>query len=150
MSENALAERAITKFSEGYNCAQSVLGTAFEHWNGKSELVPKIATGFGGGIGRCGSVCGALTGGVMAIGVKYGTNKSSIEKRLKVYELSRKLYRQFELRHGSVNCRELIKYDLSNPKEFEEARAAKISEKKCHNFIKTVMEFLENLDTPYR
>jgi C_GCAxxG_C_C family probable redox protein len=60
----------------------------FEHWNGKSELIPKIATAFGGGIGRCGSLCGALTGGVMAIGIKHGTNEPSPEKRLKAYEVA--------------------------------------------------------------
>jgi len=71
-------------------------------------LVPKIATAFGGGIGRCGSVCGALTIGVMAIGIKYGTSEASAEKRLRAYELARKAYGRFEKRHGSVLCRELI------------------------------------------
>ena len=66
--KNMLSENAVECFQEGYNCAQSVLLTMFQHWNsGGSDLIPKIATGFGGGIGRCGSVCGALAGGVMAL-----------------------------------------------------------------------------------
>jgi len=80
--KNVLCEKAVTRFLQGYNCAQSVLSTMFEYWNGKNELIPKIATAFGGGIGRCGSVCGALTGGVMALGIKYGTNEPSLERRL--------------------------------------------------------------------
>jgi len=140
--KNALSEKAAKNFSEGYNCAQSVLLTMFEYWNGKSELVPKIATGFGGGIGRCGSVCGALTGGVMALGIRCGTNEPVLEKRLKAYESARKLYKHFEKQHGTVLCRELIGYDLSNPKELEKARKSKVFEEKCANYIETVVEAL--------
>jgi len=143
--KNVLSEKAATRFLEGYNCAQSVLLTMFEHWNGENELIPKIATAFGGGIGRCGSVCGALTGGVMALGIKYGTNEPSLEKRLKVYKLAQKFYKRFEKQHGSVLCRELIGYDLSVPEELEEARRARILEEKCVNFVKEAVETLIEL-----
>ncbi|MEM3459305.1 MAG: C-GCAxxG-C-C family protein [Candidatus Bathyarchaeia archaeon] len=145
-SKSVLGEKAVKHFLEGYNCAQSVLLTIFEHWNIKSDLVPKIATGFGGGIGRCGSVCGALAGGVMAIGAKYGTNEPSPEKRLKTYELANEFYKKFEKQHGSVLCRELIGYNLSNPKELKKAQQSKVFEKKCVNFVRTVVETLIELD----
>ena len=77
--KDVVGEKAVSRFLRGYNCAQSVLLTMFEHWKGGNVLVPKIATAFGGGIGRRGSVYGALTGGVMAIGIKYGTNEPSAE-----------------------------------------------------------------------
>jgi len=143
--KNVLSEKAATRFLEGYNCAQSVLLTMFEHWNGENELIPKIATAFGGGIGRCGSVCGALTGGVMALGIKYGTNEPSLEKRLKVYKLAQKFLKSFEKHHGSVLCRELIGYDLSVPEKLEGARSARIFEEKCVNFVKEVVETLIEL-----
>ena len=143
--KNVLCEKAATRFLEGYNCAQSVLLTMFEHWNGENELIPKIATAFGGGIGRCGSVCGALTGGVMALGIKYGTNEPSLEKRLKAYELAQKFYKRFEKQHGSVLCRELIRYDLSVSEELEKARKARIFEEKCVNFVRKAVETLIEL-----
>ncbi|NWG10232.1 C_GCAxxG_C_C family protein [Candidatus Bathyarchaeota archaeon] len=143
---NPLSEKAVERFQEGYNCAQSVLLTMFQHWNiGESDLVPKIATGFGGGIGRCGSVCGALTGGVMAVGVKYGTNEPLLDERLKSYELAQKLYKQFEKHHGSVYCRELIEYDLSNPKELEAAQEANVFRKKCDDLVRKTVETLVKL-----
>lgn len=145
MTKNVLGEKAVKHFLEGYNCAQSVLLTIFEYWNGKSDLVPKVATAFGGGIGRCGSVCGALAGGVMAIGVKCGTNESSLKKRLRAYELARRFYKQFEKQHGSTLCRELIGYDLSNPEELKKARQSKVSEEKCVNFVRTAVENLVEL-----
>jgi len=143
--ESVICEKAVKHFLEGFNCAQSVLLTMFEHWKCKNELIPKIATAFGGGIGRCGSVCGALTGSVMALGIKYGTNEPSLEKRLKAYEITQKLYKQFENQHGSVLCRELIKYDLSNPEELEKARKANVFEEKCSNFVRKAVEILLEL-----
>lgn len=140
--KNILCEKAVKCFLGEYNCAQSVLLTMFEHWKGKNELIPKIATAFGAGIGRCGSVCGALSGGVMAIGIKYGTNEPSLEKRLKAYELAQRFYKQFEKQHGSVLCRELIGYDLSNPEELEKAKQAKVFEEKCVNFVRKAVENL--------
>ena len=143
--KNVLCEKAVRRFRNGYNCAQSVLLTMFEHWNGKNVLIPRIATAFGGGIGRCGSVCGALAGSVMAVGIKYGTNEPSLEKRLKAYELARMVYRQFEKRHGKVLCRELIGYDLSDPEELEKARNANVFEEKCTGFVRAAVEILGSL-----
>jgi C_GCAxxG_C_C family probable redox protein len=146
--KDTICEKAVERFLDGYNCAQSVLLTMFEHWNGKNSLIPKIATGFGAGIGRCGSVCGALTGGVMAIGTRYGTNRPFAKKKLQCYKLSEMLYRKFELIHGSVYCKELIPYELSNPEQLEKARDAKVFEEKCPNFVRTVIEILSDLSEP--
>ena len=84
-----------------------MLLTLLEHieaGSSKNALVPKIAAGFGSGFGGCGSVCGALVGGVMAVGVKYGSDDADPKKRAKVYEATRKLYKEFEKKHGSVMC----------------------------------------------
>ena len=137
-----VSEKAVQHFREGYYCAQSILLAMFELWNEKNELVPKVATAFGGGIGRCGSVCGALTGGVMAIGARFGTNGPLIEKRLHSYEIAQDFFRKFELQNGSALCRELIGYDLSIPKELERARKAEIFENKCSKIVKNAVEIL--------
>ena len=54
-------------------------------------------------------------------------------------------YRQFEKRHGSVLCRELIGYDLSDPEELEKARNAEVFEGKCTGFIRGTVEILRSL-----
>jgi len=141
-SIQVLAQKAITRFQSGYNCAQSVLLTLYEQMNpvSKNELIPKIATGFGGGIGRCGFVCGALTGSIMAVGIKCGSNDPSVEKRAIAYATAQVLLKQFERRHGTVFCRDLIKLDLSNPQEVAKARREQVFEKVCTNLIETVIE----------
>jgi C_GCAxxG_C_C family probable redox protein len=140
--KSELHKKAVARFHGSYNCAQSVLWTMFEHWDGKNELIPKIATAFGAGLGRCGSLCGALAGGIMAIGVKYGSNEPSAEKRLEAYELAAALYKRFEAKHGTVLCRELTGYDFSKPEESEKAKAAKVFEEKCTEFVKDVIDAL--------
>ncbi len=102
-------KKAVKTYQSGYNCAQTVLLTLYEQIepDSKNELIPKIAAGFGGGIGRCGSVCGALTGSLMAVGIKYGSNEAGAEKRAKAYAYAKKLYRQFEKQHGTVFCQRL-------------------------------------------
>jgi len=144
--EAFLCEKAVKRFLKGYNCAQSVLSTMCEHWKIESELIPKIATAFGGGIGLRGSVCGALTGGVMAIGIKHGVNEPSSKKRLKAYELAGVVYKEFEKRHGSVLCRELIGYNLSDSKELEKAEKARVFETKCVGFVKSMIEILAEIN----
>ncbi|MEM2888099.1 MAG: C-GCAxxG-C-C family protein [Candidatus Bathyarchaeia archaeon] len=91
-----LNKKASSLFSGGFNCSQSVVLTMFEYWGIKDELVPKIATGFGGGIGRCGSVCGALIGSIMALGAKFGINEPSVENRLKTHEVSRDFFKSLK------------------------------------------------------
>jgi C_GCAxxG_C_C family probable redox protein len=140
-----LGERAAEHFKRGYNCAQSVLLTMLEHWHVKNESVPKIATGFGGGIGRCGSVCGALTGGVMAISIKGGTNEPLMKERLKAYETVQKFYEQFEMQNGSVLCKELIGLDLSVLEQRDKAAKANVFEEKCTVFVKNAVEILLEL-----
>ena len=141
-STEALAKKAVHRFEGGYNCAQSVLLTLYEHMEpqGKSELVPKIAAGFGAGIGRCGSVCGALTGSIMAVGIKYAPNEAGVDKRANAYANARELYQRFEKQHGTVFCRNLIKYDLSNPQEAAKARQEKAFEKVCNQLVKSAVE----------
>ena len=145
--KNSIGAKAVKHFrDDGYNCSMSVLLTMAEHWNVKNELVPKVATAFGGGMGRCGSVCGALTGGLMAIGIRYGTNDPSAEKRSNAYELAGAFYRQFEKQNGSVLCRELIQLDLSDAEQRKKAHEEDVFEKKCKGFVKKAVEILVALD----
>lgn len=149
-SAEALGEKASALHLKGYNCAQAVLLVLYEHIypGGQNELIPKIATGLGGGIGRCGSICGALTGAVLAVGVKYGANEINAEKKALSYAKAQELYLKFEKQHGEVMCRNLIKYDLSKPEEFAKAKEENAFETVCSKLIKsTVKNFLE-LENP--
>jgi C_GCAxxG_C_C family probable redox protein len=146
-AQPTLQDKAANHFRGGYNCAQSVLLAMQEHYGTKSEVIPKIASAFGGGVGRCGSLCGALTGAVMAIGIKHGTNERGAEKRDKAYKLAQRFYEQFTRELGTPFCRELIGYDLTKQKELEKAERLKVFDEKCEGFVKKAVEILLNLET---
>jgi C_GCAxxG_C_C family probable redox protein len=145
VDKSVYVERAVSHFKEGYNCAQSVLFTMQKFWNVENPLEPKVVSAFGGGIGRRGSLCGALTGGVIAIGLKYGTNKPIVEEREKAYSLALEFYNRFKKDCGGVLCRDLVGYDLTNPKELEKARNSNVFMEKCVHFIEKAVEILIDL-----
>ena len=144
--QTALPAKAAAYFKGGYNCAQSILLTMQAHYGIQTPISPQIASAFGGGVGMCGSLCGALTGAIMAIGLQYGTNAPGHEKREKAYALARRFYNRFAKELGSPFCRDLIGYDLTNPRSLEEARAAKVFEEKCSRFVTTAVELLLTLE----
>jgi len=82
----------------------------------------------------------------MAIGLKYGTNEPSVEKRSRAYELAETFYRRFEKQNGTVMCRELIGLDLSKAEQRKKAREDRVFEKKCTVFVKSAVEILAALD----
>lgn len=112
----------------------------------ENKLIPKIATAFGGGIGRRGSLCGALIDATIAIRLKHGTNKPILEKKEKAYKLAQKFYEQFVKAYGSPFCRELIGYDLTNPEELKRARKLNVRDEKYSYFVKKAVEILIGLE----
>lgn len=111
---DTIARRAEQIFDSGLRCAESVLLSVAESKGIQSDLIPRIATGFCGGMARTGGTCGAVTGGIMAVNLCYGRNDPQIpieETYVKVQEL----IRAFETRFGTTNCRELLNCDLSTP-----------------------------------
>ncbi|MEW5902332.1 MAG: C-GCAxxG-C-C family protein, partial [Acidobacteriota bacterium] len=110
------SENAVQSFKQGFSCSQAVL-VAFDESLGLSrDQALKISQAFGGGMARLGLTCGAVTGALMAIGLKYGRTRAEDEAaKEKTYALVHDLIRRFELRHGSIVCRELIGVELSTP-----------------------------------
>jgi C_GCAxxG_C_C family probable redox protein len=77
-----------------------------------------MATGFGGGVGGKGSLCGAFTGAVMAIGMKMGrTDPRDKETVAKVYRKCQQFWDRFEKELGSTNCYNLTGYHLDHEEE---------------------------------
>ncbi len=77
-----------------------------------SEIIPRIAFGFAGGIGNTGSVCGAVAGAVMAIGLK--TEKGeTMDEAIRALGVVQEFRRRFEAKMGHITCRELTGADLT-------------------------------------
>jgi C_GCAxxG_C_C family probable redox protein len=139
-------ENARSRFLKGYNCAQSVMLAMQAFWGIERPVEPKVAAAFGAGIGRRGSLCGALTGGVLAIGIRYGTNVPQSQTREAAYTRAQEFYRRFQERCGSVFCRDLLGYDLTDPEGLNAARNADAFHTTCVRFVKTAVEVLADLE----
>ena len=140
------AKEAKERFEEGFSCAPSVLSTYSEQFGLGRELALRIACGLSGGIGRMGRTCGAVTGAVMVIGLKHGqADLADEEPRQKTHELVKEFIDRFTALHGSIECRELIGYDLSNDAEFEAARGDGLRQTKCSGLVYDAARILEDV-----
>ena len=94
-------ERAVTIHDQGYNCAQSVLMALSEHSGLDDAAAASVTAGFGGGAG-CRELCGAISGAIMAAGLKYGA-----QNRALVNAADRELVEAFREKFGAVRCADL-------------------------------------------
>jgi len=140
------AEQAEAIFHEGFNCSQAVFGTFSEDMGISREQALKIACGFGSGLSQTGDLCGAVTGAVMVIGLKYGKSEAEdYASTAKTYKLTGQFIEEFRKINGSVNCTELVGYNLSNEKELQQARDSGVFRSICPKMVKNAVEVLEML-----
>jgi C_GCAxxG_C_C family probable redox protein len=135
------AEKAVSFFREGFICAESVL-MAMQDYLGL-ERNPALATGFGAGIARRGSVCGAVTGGILAINLKHGRRKSKDEESIKqCYIRALEFYKKFEEKMGSAICYDIIQCDLKTEEGQKKFRENNLLEEKCFKCVETSVNIL--------
>jgi C_GCAxxG_C_C family probable redox protein len=102
-------QKAVELFVNGYTCSQAVV-LAFCDLTGLDEVTAgKLSSVFGGGMGGMRSTCGAVTGMFMVAGLLYGfpTPCDNAEKT-HCYERIRILAKQFEEKHNTLVCKELL------------------------------------------
>jgi C_GCAxxG_C_C family probable redox protein len=95
-----------------------VLLAVCQEFNIASDLIPRIASGFGGGIGNTGAVCGAVAGAVMAIGL-VKERGDTVEDWFALAEVAQEFRRRFEAEMETINCRELTGVDLTTQEGIE-------------------------------
>ena len=84
-------EKANDLFAKKFHCSQAVFAAFAEELGLTEEQALKIGACFGSGM-RKGEVCGACTGALMAIGLKYGQcNVQDMDSRMKTNEVTDKV-----------------------------------------------------------
>jgi len=101
---------AITYFEEGYNCSQSVFMAYSDIYGIEPEMAAKLATSFGGGMGRLREVCGAVSGMFLILGLQYPftDTKDKVAKNTN-YKAVQRTANEFKLIMGSYICADLLK-----------------------------------------
>ena len=102
-------EKAKKLFTDGHNCSQAVVGAYSDLFGIEPQTAMIMAEGFGGGMGRMRLTCGAVSGMVALVGMKYskGVAKDT-QTRTKIYEKVREMLGEFSKRNGTIVCGELL------------------------------------------
>lgn len=99
------SEKAKELFKQGYNCSQAVLGVFCEELGLDFTTAMKIASSFGGGMGRMREVCGTVSGMFMAAGLAFSNENNN---KAEQYKIVQELAKRFKEKNGSIICRELL------------------------------------------
>jgi C_GCAxxG_C_C family probable redox protein len=138
MSDECL-HKAEELFLQGYNCAQAVSCACAGDCGVPPELVVKLATGFGAGMGRSQETCGAVSGAILALGLRGGRALGDDKARTEeTYAKVQALQRDFAALHGSCLCRELLSgCDLRTPEGQREFKERGYLRGRCAEYVKT-------------
>ncbi|MHB8846257.1 MAG: C-GCAxxG-C-C family protein [Nitrospirota bacterium] len=110
------------------------------------ETALRVAGAFGAGMARTGETCGAVTGGLMVIGLKHAKmRKDDDDGRELSYALAQEFMDAFRERHGSLLCRDLLGVDVSTPEGMRAVRERDLFRTVCPKFVKDAGELLEEL-----
>ncbi len=139
-------EKIREEFLRGYDCSQVVLRAYAKELGITEEEANKVAACFGGGM-MMGEVCGAVTGALMAIGLKYGHSDSdNLMKQKEIMMEKSALFREkFLEKRQKVLCRPLLGYDVSKPEELLEALESGRMMDFCPGLVKDAIDILKEI-----
>ena len=140
---NEKEKNATSRFEQGFACSQSVLSTFAPELGLSEKTALKIASAFGGGMVRQGEVCGAVTGALMTLGLKYGSTSPDNEEEIR--EASQELMQRFKEKNGSLLCRELLGYHLIIPEELEAAKESDVFSTVCPLLVQNATTLAEKI-----
>lgn len=149
--ETGHGDRAKQLFLEGYNCSQAVLGAFCTECNLDFETAMKMASSFGGGMGRLREVCGAVSGMFMVLGLLYGYSDPKGQKeKTEHYERIQELAHKFKEENGSIVCRELLGLSEMKSDPKPEVRSAEYYKKRpCPEMVKMAADMMEEYINKY-
>ena len=138
-------QKAVHLFENGLNCSQAIL-TAFGEPHGiDSETAKKLGRPWGGGVGRMGQICGAVTGAIMVLGLAQSRKQDEAEARNDICLTVQELVRRFEQRHGTSVCKDLLGADCSTEEGQRKIKEEMLVKKLCPKFVQDACGILAEL-----
>ncbi len=139
-------QSAVCSFKENLDCAQALLSTYGPELGLDRETAIRVADAFGGGMGRMGETCGAVTGALMVLSLRHGGRATgAAQERRMIHSFVNEFVRRFSSRNGSTVCRELLHCDISNPEVFNSRKTRKLFETACPKYVRDAAEIIEDL-----
>jgi len=137
--------QATDRFRSGFNCSQSVLSVFAEDFGLSKDSCLRLASPFGSGIARMQETCGAVTGALMAIGLKYGKGENGTEDDKTIaYKRSQYMMNEFKDRNGTICCRQLLDgCDMSTPEGMAKIMELDLFNTYCLKYVQDAVEITE-------
>ncbi|MBP1676974.1 MAG: GCAxxG family protein [Bacteroidetes bacterium] len=138
---------AVQTFASSYNCSQSVFSVFAPDFGISRDLSLRLAGPLGAGIARRQETCGAVTGALLALGLKYGKGENGTdEDKKRAFAVAQDFIQDFEAQFGSIVCLHLLD---NNCMDTEEGAAAINKEDmfrtRCTKYVKFAVEKTEEL-----
>lgn len=138
-------DKALELFSQKYHCSQAVLAAFAEESGITEKQALKLGGCFGGGMCK-GEVCGACTGALMVLGLKYGQCEiDDTDSKAKTNDVTVRFLESFKDENGSYICRELLGCDLSTSEGKEYAREHNLFTEFCPKMVASAVKIAEKL-----
>ena len=130
-------KKASEMFLDKYNCSQAVLSVFSEKYGVDTETAIRIACGLGSGC-RSADICGAVSGAVLVIGLKYGADTSVCNSKTEEF------LKEFDAVNGGTVCRNLLGCDITTAGGREKAVREDLFKTRCLNLVASAVDILEN------
>lgn len=141
----SVEQKALEYFSNGYVCSEAVLKTIAEEHGIDSPFIPSIASAFGSGLARTEKgLCGAFSGGVMALSLLQGRTDASAPKDA-LYHNVQIFKDHFEETFGSCECGKLLGFSLSSPDAGVKFKEGNCKTCKCDIYVVYAVKEVETL-----
>ena len=133
---------AITYGERYHGCAQAVVAPFLEILGISDDDFLAVASCFAGGCGKC-QICGAVSGGLIILGLRYGRRKleDGMEVLDKSLEIGGELIDRFLAMYETTNCCDLTGFDLGDLEQRKAFMDSKEATEKCAKRIKNVAEW---------
>ena len=138
-------EAAMDYFMKGYNCSQSVVLAFADLFPVDKNTLSKMASSFGGGMGRLREVCGAVSGMFMVAGLLYGYDGPETgDIKAGHYARIQELAHRFKKKNRSIVCRELLNLKTLRDEPVPEKRTSEYYRKRpCPELVGDTAGILE-------
>ena len=138
-------EKSLELFESKFNCAQAVFASFSKELGLDDKQALKIGGCFGSGM-RKGEVCGACTGALMVLGLKYGQSEvGDMESKLKSDDICVKFLEKFESLNGSYICNDLLNCDIRTKEGVEYAIENNLFTEVCPKMVESATLIVEEL-----
>ena len=141
-SSTSRIEVALARFREGFSCSQSVLAAFAPELGLDADAALRVSAAFGGGMGRLGGPCGAVTGALMALGFDYGATVADPAAKELHLRMAREFVAKFEARHGATDCADLLGVNIDTPEGQAAAREANLFKTTCPGLVASAAEIV--------